>query len=103
MPELPYGAAPVPATPIGDLKRWRLEIRCGKCRRAVTLPLEFLAGKYGGHVKIAAVIRRLRCARPGDGDRCGGNPSQVLCKFNVYGKSLRREQEIVVVDEAARP
>jgi hypothetical protein len=104
MPELPYGATPVPATPIGELKRWRLDIRCGKCREVKALPLEFVAERYGRDIRIADVIRRLRCARERHGGRCGAKPGFVaLVEFSVYGSSVRNIREIVVIDEARRP
>ena len=39
MPELAYGSMPVPATPIGDLTRWHLDVRCSRCRRHVPFPI----------------------------------------------------------------
>jgi hypothetical protein len=45
MPELPYTALPTPATPIGDLKSWRLLVRCAKCNRKVVLALVDIAKK----------------------------------------------------------
>ena len=97
MPELPYGAPPVPGTPIGDLRRWRLEIRCGRCRRHTVFQLEHLAERYGRRVTIGEIIRRLRCRGFRGRDQCGANPSRVvLIEVYVYGKSVRKVREIVV-------
>lgn len=76
MPELAYGSAPVPATPIGDLRRWQLDIRCSHCRRHVPLPIADLIGPYDHRMKIAEVIRRLRCSGPRDCKRCRAIPSR---------------------------
>jgi len=44
MPELPRGAAQIACWP-GDLRRWRLETRYGKCGRAIILTLRALGQK----------------------------------------------------------
>ena len=52
MPELPYTALPTPTTPIGDLKSWRLILRCAKCNRGVVLALAGLAAKHGAGLPV---------------------------------------------------
>jgi hypothetical protein len=47
MPELPYTALPTPATPIGDLKSWRLIVGCARCNKKVVLALTDVAAKHG--------------------------------------------------------
>jgi hypothetical protein len=47
MPELPYTADPVPATPISDMKDWQLHIRCARCGRHTVLPLAYVARRHG--------------------------------------------------------
>jgi hypothetical protein len=66
MPELSYGALPVPATPIGGLTRWQLDIRCSGCRRHVPLRIADLVGPYGAKMRIAEANKR-----PGPGCPCG--------------------------------
>ena len=98
MPELPYGAAPVPATPIGDLMRWQLHVRCGRCRRDVVLMIAELTETYGEHIHTAEVVRKLRCDGTRGHARCGGRPSWVsLVQISAYGKSTRKVREMVVV------
>jgi hypothetical protein len=98
MPELPYGAMPVPATPIGELGRWQLDIRCGGCRRHVVLPLAYLAKRHGPTVRIATVIRGLRCIGLRGEEKCRARPSHVtLTEVYRYGNSVQKIQEIVVV------
>ena len=99
MPELPYTALPTPATPIGDLKSWRLILRCDRCNRKVVLALTDLAAKYGGGLSVWRAIDRLRCHRRLDGASCGGIPRRVvLAECDTYGKSTRITREIVVRD-----
>jgi hypothetical protein len=51
-------------------------------------------------VRVADVIRRLRCGRQRHGGRCGAKPAFVaLVEFTVYGKSVRTIRTIVVIDE----
>lgn len=94
MPELSATAPPVPATPIGELKQWQIDIRCSGCRRYVTLRVEDLARRHGETLRIGPVIRSLRCSDA----RCRARPSQViLAEVRHYGKSLRKVREIVVL------
>jgi hypothetical protein len=60
MPELPYTALPTPTTPIGDLKSWRLIIRCAKCNRKVVLALPDIAERFGAALPVWRAIDRLR-------------------------------------------
>jgi hypothetical protein len=95
MPELAYGSPPVPATPIGDLTRWHLDIRCSRCRRHVPLRIADLIAPYGHRTTIAGVVRRLGCSGLlGDGRVCHAPPRQVVL-IEVEGK--RRRREIVVI------
>jgi hypothetical protein len=66
MPELAPGSMPVPATPISELQKWRLDIRCGKCHRHVVLSVESLTKRFDQSARIIEVVRRLKC----DGFRC---------------------------------
>jgi len=52
MPELPYTALPTPATPIGDLKSWRLILRCAKCNMKVVLALTDIARTHGAALPV---------------------------------------------------
>ena len=99
MPELPYTALPTPVTPIGDLKSWRLVLRCAKCNRKVVLALPDIAKKHGATLPVWRAIERLRCRRTRDGITCGGIPRRVvLAECDTYGKTTRITREIVVRD-----
>ena len=96
MPELPYGANPVPVTPIGELGRWWLDIRCSRCRRQAALPVDDLIGRYGEMARISHVVSRLRCS--GLGKPCHAIPAQVvLVEVDNHGSSGRRLREVVVI------
>jgi hypothetical protein len=98
MPELPYGALPVPATPIGVLRRWQLDIRCSRCRRHVVIRVEDLVRQYDHRTRIGSVLRSLRCDGLRDGGKCWGRPARVvLAEVHVYGKSMRTLRQVTVV------
>jgi hypothetical protein len=98
MPELPVGSMPVPATPIGELRRWQLDIRCGRCRRRTVISMEVLIQRHGHQTRIASLIRRLRCSGFRGEQRCGGKPARVvLADVHIYGKSVRKVREVTVV------
>ncbi len=107
MPELPIGSLPIPATPLDELARWHLEIRCGRCCRRRSLMVAPLARRYGGDVRIIDVLRRLRCAARTDTGPCGGTPSHVvMAEVHVSGTTRRRLREMPVwgpADGAALP
>jgi hypothetical protein len=89
VPEPPFNADPIPATPIGEMKVWQLHIECGRC---------WLAECLGGRTRIAEVVRRSRCAGFRGRERCRGTPKRViLVKVATYGKTTRRVREITVV------
>ena len=94
MPELAYGAPPVPATPIGELTRWQLDVRCSRCRRHVPLPILDLIEPYGRQIRIGEVLRRLRCSGLRDGKPCHAQPAQVVLIEVAAGRKVR---EIVVI------
>ena len=103
MPEPPFNADPVPATPIGDMKEWQLHIECGRCWRHVVLPLGSLAERFGGRMHVAEVVRRLRCTGFRGPGRCHGTPKRVtLVKVASRGKTAQVLREITVVDRARR-
>jgi|ERR1700733_9815467 hypothetical protein len=95
MPELSYGSLPVPATPIGDMARWLLDIKCSHCRRHVPLHIKDLIQPYGEKIRIAEAVRRLRCSGLlENGKLCRAKPSQVLLlKFD----GRRKVHEITVI------
>jgi hypothetical protein len=102
MPEPRIGALPIPATPLSELSRWQLDIRCGQCRRDRSLRLEVLAKRYGGNVRIIDVVERLRCAQQREGGRCGAKPSRVvMAEVHAFGGTSRRMREITVISERA--
>ena len=99
MPELPYTAPPTPAIPIGDLRSWRLIVRCARCNKKVVLALTDLAAKHGAGLPVWRAIDRLRCHRMLNGASCGGIPrGVVLAECGTYGKTTRIIREIVVRD-----
>ena len=98
MPEQRFNAEPTPATPIGGMKDWQLHVRCGQCRRQAVLALRSIAERFGADLRIAGAVRRLRCTG------CRGTPKQVmLVKVVTYGKSTRKQREIVVLDRSPGP
>ena len=104
MPELPFNADPVPATPIGDMKQWQLHIQCGRCWRHIVQPFSSLSERLGERTRIAEVVRRLRCDGFRGSERCRGTPKQVtLVKVSTHGKTTRTLREIIVVDRSRWP
>ena len=101
MPELPIGSLPIPATPIGELARWHLEIRCGKCRRQRSLMVASLAGRYGGDVRIIDVLRRLRCAVRTESGARGGAPAHVVMAETHVAGTMRHRLRALTVWSAA--
>ena len=99
MPELPYTALPTPTTPIGDLKSWRLILRCTGCNRKAVIALADIARTHGTGLPVWRAIERLRCHRRLDGRLCGGIPRRVvLAECDTYGKTMRITREVVVRD-----
>jgi len=99
MPELPYTALPTPATPIGDLKSWRMILRCAGCNKVVVVALKDIASKHGAGLPVWRAIDRLRCHRRLNGTLCGGIPRRVvLAECDTYGKTTRITREVVVPD-----
>jgi hypothetical protein len=99
MPELPYTALPTPATPIGELKSWRLILRCVRCNKKVVLALVDIAKGHGATLPVWRAIDRLRCHRILNGTPCGGIPRRVvLVECDTYGKTMRITRECVVRD-----
>jgi hypothetical protein len=99
VPELPYSALPTPATPIGDLRSWRLILHCTKCNRKAVAALPDIASKHGDGLTVWRAIDRLRCHRRLRGTLCDGVPRRiVLAEFDTYGKSTRITREVVVRD-----
>jgi hypothetical protein len=99
VPELPYTADPVPATPIGHMQNWQLHIQCARCRRHSKLSLDYLAQHYGSQRRVIDVILRLQCGNFRGSKKCRGRPGLVtLVRVAVYGKSVRPLRQITVVD-----
>jgi hypothetical protein len=99
MPELPFTALPTPTTPIGELKSWRLILRCARCNRKVVLALADVAARHGTRLTVWRTVERLRCNRVRGGSLCGGVPRRVvLAECDTYGKTTRITREIVVRD-----
>jgi hypothetical protein len=59
MPELP-NAAPMPATPIGQLAGWHIRCVCA-CGSRTTYALRDLAGVHGPDLTLWRLTGRLRC------------------------------------------
>ena len=97
MPELSDKAEPTPATPIGAMGDWRLEIQCGRCLNHAILPVPYLVLRYGEALRIGDVIRRLRCCKVGRRGKCGSKPSElVLVEGFRHGKSFHEKRAIPV-------
>src|SRR5277367_313545 len=104
VPELPYGSMPVPATPIGELRRWRLDIQCSRCRRHVMLRLEDLLVGHDRSVRIGEIVRRLRCDGYRGEGRCMAKPSRVtLAEVYRHGKSAHIARQIDVTPSLRGP
>jgi hypothetical protein len=57
-----------------------------------------VAKRYDQRTRIGGLVRGLRCDGFRDGDKCGARPSRVvLAEVHVYGKSMRKVREVVVV------
>ena len=98
MPELPYTSMPVPATPIGALKGWELDIQCSRCRRHIRLGVAYLADRYPPDARIGEVLRRPRCGATRGGKVCNAPPSKVkLAEVSRYGKSVIKLREVTVI------
>ncbi len=99
MPEPPLNADPVPMTPIGDMTGWQLHVQCGRCRKHVVLPFDYLAEQYGRRTRIVDVIQRLRCGGFRGTTKCRGRPRLVtLVTVASYGKTTRKLRQITVLD-----
>jgi len=60
--------------------------------------LPSIAARFGSRLRVAAVVRRLRCSG------CRGTPKLVtLVKVATYDKSVRKLREIVVLNRPVRP
>ena len=95
MPEAPFGALPVPATPIWQLKGWHLEIWCSRCRRHTMVKLSDVTERFGREIRVIEVVRRLRCDSFLYGNRCGAKPSRViLVELSFYSSSASRLREV---------
>ena len=97
MPELPFSADPVPATPIGDLPGWQLHVWCGRCWHRTEIPLGELAPDYGRQTRVADVVRRLRCHGYRGSVKCGAKPRRVLL-VKIAANGMRKLREITVLD-----
>src|SRR5260370_23829285 len=102
MPEARPNAAPTPLTALGELRGWRISIRCGKCGRRARVTAESLADHQGSDVRLWRVLGRLRCARPlgiAGPARCGDKPSHVTAaEVRAHGKSITVLREVVLLD-----
>src|ERR1051325_11443327 len=97
MPAPPDNATPIPLTPLGELKSWRLEVNCSRCRRRVTVLVGDLAEQYGPKTRFGPAIERLRCRSDRAGNRCGGTPERVvLAEVFVRGKTASVRRQIVI-------
>ena len=97
LPELPFHSLPVPITKLGELKSWRLFLRCGKCRNNAVLPIDYLAELYGTSTTVWHAVERLRCRGSRLGKYCGGTPSRVvLAEVYTHGKSMRIARQVVI-------
>jgi hypothetical protein len=102
MPELPYTADPVPATPIGDMQNWQLQTQCAPCGRRSVLPLDCVARRHGPRTRVIDVILRLQCGSFRGREKCRGRPKLVtLVKVAIYGKSVRTVRQITVWDASS--
>jgi hypothetical protein len=94
MPELP-NAAPMPATPIGQLAAWHLRCVC-VCGRRTTYALRDLAGVHGPDLPDLTLWRltgRLRC-----GD-CRRPPVRVSLLDGVEeARTVRGIRETVILN-----
>ena len=99
MPELPYTADPVPATPIGDMQNWQLQIQCAWCGRHSVLPLDCVARRHGPRRRVIEVVLRLQCDSFRGRKKCRGRPR--LVKVAIYGKSVRTVRQITVWDASS--
>ena len=91
MPELP-NAAPMPATPIGQLAGWHIRCVCA-CGRRTTYALRDLAGVHGPGLTLWRLTGRLRC-----GD-CRRPPVRVSLLDGVEeARTVRGIRETVILE-----
>ena len=79
-------------SPLRDFDGWLIAIDCGnpECRRDRIYSLGELAGFYGGTVKVAEVLRRLRC------QDCGGGVAKATLLSNLpTGRYRPRSLELL--------
>ena len=97
MPELPYGTAPVPVTPLGDVKHWQFRVTCRKCRRQAVVPVADIIERHGPKLPIYEAVARLRCNGWTSSGTCRARPSGVvLAEVYRYGKSTRVARQLDV-------
>jgi hypothetical protein len=98
MPELPYGAPPGPVTPIGEVDKWELRIKCRGCRRKVVLRVAHIIERRGPRLPIYRLVTNLRCSGWTPLGTCGARPASVmLVELDRGGKSARVLREIDVM------
>jgi hypothetical protein len=103
MPELPYGAAPVPVTPLADVRHWQFRITCRKCRRKVVMQVADIIKRHGPKLPIYEAVARLRCNGWTPSGTCRARPAEVvLAEVYTYGKSTRVARQIDVLPAASR-
>lgn len=98
MPELTYGSLPVPGTPLNELRRWQLDIRCSRCPRHVQISVTDLVARHPSNMRIGELLRRLRCGGFRDDERCNARPLRVkLVEISRYGKWVRRLRKVTAL------
>jgi hypothetical protein len=78
--------------PLRELLPYWLDLRCdpARCTKVVCVPMQLLAAKRGGRMRLEDVIGRLRC------EQCGQPPVNARITDSPIGRGGNRRAELPV-------